>query len=229
MSDRLLLLDKGGSTLFFGDLGPESSHLIQYFTKNGAPPCDPGDNPAEWILDVTGNRECDQTSLNQTCDKWPRTWQQSEEKQIVLQQLADIRRSFSQDESLINGINEASVYVSSYWKQFLVLSKRICQDQWRNPIYLTTKCSLCICLVSCSLVSFENDLTYEFQRDLAADKNYSRLFSMVSPFTTNRSISKASSVFFSLLICSLRSFRGWASKLQIVLPLAARSLSLASA
>ncbi|KAI6090969.1 P-loop containing nucleoside triphosphate hydrolase protein [Hypoxylon rubiginosum] len=157
MSDRLLLLDKGGSTLFFGDLGPESSHLIQYFTKNGAPPCDPGDNPAEWILDVTGNRECDQTSLNQTCDKWPRTWQQSEEKQIVLQQLADIRRSFSQDESLINGINEASVYVSSYWKQFLVLSKRICQDQWRNPIYLTTKCSLCICLALFNGISFYNE------------------------------------------------------------------------
>lgn len=156
MFDRLLLLDKGGSALFFGDIGPESSYLIQYFTKNGAPPCEPGDNPAEWILDVTGNQESDHTSHNQISDKWPNAWHQSEEKQIVLQQLDDIRQSFSQDESSMNDINQASVYAPSYWEQFLVLSKRICQDQWRNPIYLTTKCSLCICLVSIrSLVLFE--------------------------------------------------------------------------
>lgn len=56
-----------------------------------------------------------------------------------------------------------------------------------------------------------------------------RLSSMVSPSTTNDSTCKASSVFFSLLIYSLRSSRVSASKLRTVLPQAEKSLSLASA
>jgi hypothetical protein len=41
--DRLLLLQKGGETVYFGDIGPDSRILVDYFARNGAP-CPPDAN-----------------------------------------------------------------------------------------------------------------------------------------------------------------------------------------
>ena len=43
--DRLLLLKKGGQTVYFGDIGPRSSTMIDYFQKNGARKCGESENP----------------------------------------------------------------------------------------------------------------------------------------------------------------------------------------
>ena len=43
--DRLLLLKKGGQTVYFGDIGPNSQTLISYFERNGAAKCGPLENP----------------------------------------------------------------------------------------------------------------------------------------------------------------------------------------
>ena len=45
--DRILLLEKGGQMIYFGDIGPNSSNLIKYFESNGAAKCLPKTNPAE--------------------------------------------------------------------------------------------------------------------------------------------------------------------------------------
>lgn len=45
MFDRLLLLRKGGETVYFGDLGHNSSTLLDYFQRNGARECDDEENP----------------------------------------------------------------------------------------------------------------------------------------------------------------------------------------
>jgi hypothetical protein len=39
------LLKKGGRTVFFGELGEESSNLVKYFESRGATPIDIGENP----------------------------------------------------------------------------------------------------------------------------------------------------------------------------------------
>lgn len=52
MFDELLLLKKGGRTVFFGELGLECEHLIRYFESVGADPIDVGENPANWMLKV---------------------------------------------------------------------------------------------------------------------------------------------------------------------------------
>jgi ATP-binding cassette, subfamily G (WHITE), member 2, SNQ2 len=52
--DRLLLMQKGGKTVYFGDTGAGSQTLINYFEKNGATSCDPEANPAEYILEQIG-------------------------------------------------------------------------------------------------------------------------------------------------------------------------------
>ena len=52
--DRLLFLQRGGQTVYFGDLGKNFTTLINYFEKYGAPKCPPEANPAEWMLEVIG-------------------------------------------------------------------------------------------------------------------------------------------------------------------------------
>ena len=43
--DRMLLLEKGGKMVYFGDLGYNSATLIEYFQRNGARECRPEENP----------------------------------------------------------------------------------------------------------------------------------------------------------------------------------------
>ena len=43
--DRLLLLKKGGQTVYFGDLGEDCRTLIDYFQENGGRKCEPHENP----------------------------------------------------------------------------------------------------------------------------------------------------------------------------------------
>jgi ABC-type multidrug transport system ATPase subunit len=43
--DRLLLLKKGGQTVYFGDIGEGSSTMLDYFERNGASRCHPDANP----------------------------------------------------------------------------------------------------------------------------------------------------------------------------------------
>jgi ATP-binding cassette subfamily G (WHITE) protein 2 (SNQ2) len=51
--DRLLLLGKGGNTIYFGDVGEDSHVMREYFARYGAP-CPPNVNPAEYMLEAIG-------------------------------------------------------------------------------------------------------------------------------------------------------------------------------
>ena len=47
--DALLLLKRGGETVFFGELGDESVNLIRYLEGYATTPkIQPGENPATW-------------------------------------------------------------------------------------------------------------------------------------------------------------------------------------
>ncbi|KDO26430.1 hypothetical protein SPRG_08233 [Saprolegnia parasitica CBS 223.65] len=55
MFDQLLLLKRGGHTVFFGPLGTGSAHLIEYLEAiPGTPAIQPGHNPATWMLEIIG-------------------------------------------------------------------------------------------------------------------------------------------------------------------------------
>lgn len=47
--DRLLLLARGGRTVYFGDVGKDSKVLVDYFERNGGPTYDTSVNPAEYM------------------------------------------------------------------------------------------------------------------------------------------------------------------------------------
>ncbi|KAL1724115.1 ABC-2 type transporter-domain-containing protein [Schizophyllum commune] len=139
--DRLLFLARGGKTVYFGDLGPNSSTLTSYFERNGAHPCPPDANPAEWMLEVIG------AAPGHTTDKdWNQVWRSSPEYRRVKDELAEMKATLSQlpDEDN-NNANPAhankppSTFAASFGTQLGLCFQRAWQQLWRTPTYIYSK------------------------------------------------------------------------------------------
>ena len=135
--DRLLLLQKGGKTVYFGDTGANSMKLINYFEQRSGVKCGENDNPAEYILDVIG------AGATATTDKnWHQLFKESElnaQLKADLKQLAEAKRTNNESESSARTARE---YAQPYTVQFLEVMKRTWISYWRNPLYLITKMAL---------------------------------------------------------------------------------------
>ncbi|KAF9415247.1 hypothetical protein BGZ94_000147 [Podila epigama] len=125
--DDLLLLAKGGNTVYFGELGHDSVYLIEYFQKNGAPPCSPNANPAEYILDVVNARH---SNLD-----WPKIWNASPEKAALLKDIQATRKAGSHVSSNNNTHSEALEFASDESMQFKYVFDRMRRTYWRLPQY----------------------------------------------------------------------------------------------
>ncbi|KAG0196193.1 hypothetical protein BGX28_010451 [Mortierella sp. GBA30] len=127
--DDLLLLAKGGRTVFFGHLGADSANLINYFERNGAPKCAEDANPAEYILDVVNSRHSDLD--------WPTIWNASPEKAQLLQDIKSTRENMHAA-STSTGITDSSTeleYATNTRTQFSYVLRRIVKTFWRLPGY----------------------------------------------------------------------------------------------
>ncbi|KAL0960159.1 hypothetical protein HGRIS_011794 [Hohenbuehelia grisea] len=130
--DRLLLLKKGGQTVYFGDVGPQSSTMINYFQRNGSRECHPDENPAEFILDVIG------AGATATADRdWHKVWSESPEAANLQQEIEKIHT-----EGRSRGAVDAtlkSAFASSWSYQLGNLVDRDLRSHWRDPTYLMAK------------------------------------------------------------------------------------------
>ena len=70
--DRLLFLARGGKTCYFGDIGPNSQTLLDYFEANGARKCGESENPAEYMLEMVGAG-----ATGKSVQDWPTVWRES--------------------------------------------------------------------------------------------------------------------------------------------------------
>ena len=126
--DRLLLLARGGKTVYFGDIGPNSEALIGYFTAKGAPACPTDGNPAEWMLDI----------LNGPSIDWPQEWHKSTAYKSVQDELARLhgpkQLGSSPDED-----NVDTEFAMPLWEQVRYTTIRVFQQYWRTPEYLWAK------------------------------------------------------------------------------------------
>ncbi|KAI8680381.1 ZEB2-regulated ABC transporter 1 [Fusarium keratoplasticum] len=139
--DRLLFLSKNGRTVYFGDIGDHSKTLTDYFERNGAPACHPGENPAEWMLEVTGDAPGSQSDTD-----WHQIWRSSPEYQAVQAELARLR-SLGTDRSSTGDVHDAASYLefaAPLSDQFLIVIRRVFQQYWRTPTYIYSKFVLCI-------------------------------------------------------------------------------------
>ncbi|GEQ70600.1 hypothetical protein JCM33374_g4278 [Metschnikowia sp. JCM 33374] len=131
--DRLLFLQKGGKTAYFGDLGKNSQTLIDYFERNGAHPCPKEANPAEWMLEVVGAAP----GSHATQDYFE-VWRNSEEYAAVHKELEYMENELQKIPAETNPGDEAS-YAASFLAQYYFVTKRALQQYWRSPGYIYSK------------------------------------------------------------------------------------------
>lgn len=148
--DRLLLLAKGGKTVYFGEVGHNSQVLMDYFTRNGGPSLPPKANPAEHMLHVIGAAPGAQTDVD-----WPGIWRKSPEYESVQRELQFLKSESSSGQTQVSAgdASEYKEFASSYTTQLWEVTKRLFQGYWRNPQYMYSKVLLSVGAVSHYLCS----------------------------------------------------------------------------
>ncbi|KAH9999357.1 P-loop containing nucleoside triphosphate hydrolase protein [Russula vinacea] len=86
--DRLLLLENGGHTVYFGDIGQNSCVVQKYFARYGAV-CPQGANIAEYMLDAIGAGMAPRIGHRD----WKDIWVASPEFQLVKEEIGELKRS----------------------------------------------------------------------------------------------------------------------------------------
>ena len=131
--DRLLLLQKGGECVYFGDIGKDASVLIDYFHRNGAD-CPSDANPAEWMLDAIGAG----TTPRLGNRDWGDIWRDSPELIRTKQEIIRIK------EERVKEVGEHPIvdqkeYATPLMHQIRVVNKRTHLAFWRSPNYGFTR------------------------------------------------------------------------------------------
>ncbi|KAF2192196.1 pleiotropic drug resistance protein, ABC superfamily [Zopfia rhizophila CBS 207.26] len=138
--DRLLLLAKGGKTVYFGEIGHDSKILMDYFTRNGGPPCPNSANPAEHMLEVIGAAPGAHTNID-----WPAVWRNSKEYSAVRDELIRLREPVTQPSVVADpDANSYRAFAAPFTTQLWEVAKRVFQQYWRTPSYIYSKALLCL-------------------------------------------------------------------------------------
>ncbi|KAI8299766.1 ZEB2-regulated ABC transporter 1 [Colletotrichum sp. SAR11_59] len=146
--DRLLLLQRGGKTVYFGEIGTNARTMIDYLERNGAPPCPPDANPAEWMLKVT--------TLSEDGPNWFEVWRSSAEYQDVKDELR-LLRQLAEGQTSQGDPSSEHEFVTSFWTQFVQVFSRIAKHFWRSPVYIWSKLTLTILLALYIGFTFKSD------------------------------------------------------------------------
>jgi ATP-binding cassette subfamily G (WHITE) protein 2 (SNQ2) len=185
--DRLLLLENGGHTVYFGDIGPDSCVVREYFARHGAV-CPREANPAEYMLDAIGTS----TSPRIGRREWKNIWRNSPEFELVKEEILELKRSAASVKNKTafkcewsNGDRSCNLShrtdATPFLYQLIAVTKRNFVTLWRSPGYIFTRLILHIftalfsSLVFLQLGRTERDLQY-------------RVFSMYCPIMFAHSI-----------------------------------------
>ncbi|KFA71533.1 hypothetical protein S40288_06824 [Stachybotrys chartarum IBT 40288] len=136
--DTLLLLAKGGKTVYFGDIGDNANTIKSYFGRYGAP-CPPEANPAEHVIDVVSG----EGSLSYKLD-WNRIWLESPEHEELTKELDFMIEDARSRPSRVNIDNNE--FAASMWTQVKLVSRRMNTSLFRNTEYVDNKMAMHISL-----------------------------------------------------------------------------------
>ncbi|KAH6706458.1 atrB, ABC transporter [Leptodontidium sp. MPI-SDFR-AT-0119] len=128
--DTLLLLAKGGNTVYFGDIGENGAQLKEYFGRYGAP-CPPGANPAEHMIDVVSSHHG---------QDWKKTWLESPEHEKMLAELDRMVNDAAS--SPPNTTDDGYEFAMPLWQQIKIVSQRMTIAVYRNTEYVSNKFAL---------------------------------------------------------------------------------------
>jgi ABC-type multidrug transport system permease subunit/ABC-type multidrug transport system ATPase subunit len=130
--DTLLLLARGGKTVYFGDIGDNAAVVKDYFGRYGAP-CPPDANPAEHMIDVVSGH------LSQGRD-WAQVWLESAEHDRVARELdAIIADAVAKPPGTHD---DGFEFAMPLWSQMVIVSHRMNIALYRNVDYTNNKFAL---------------------------------------------------------------------------------------
>lgn len=129
--DRLLLLERGGKTVYSGPIGKDGRHVIEYFAARGAQ-CPPGVNPAEYMLDAIGAGSQPRVGERD----WADWYLESDYHQDNLRMIEQINRDGA---AKPKSEERQSEYAAPWLYQFKVVLRRTMLSTWRQPSYQYTR------------------------------------------------------------------------------------------
>ncbi|ETS87461.1 hypothetical protein PFICI_01289 [Pestalotiopsis fici W106-1] len=128
--DRLLLLARGGKTVYFGDIGDNAETVTGYFAKHGAP-CPHDANPAEHMIDVVSGHFSDVD--------WNNIWLKSSEHDRVVEELQVMTQPLPISTELNTDDQE---FATPLLFQIRVVLRRMNIALYRNTPYINNKVAL---------------------------------------------------------------------------------------
>lgn len=132
--DRLLLLERGGKTVYFGDVGPNAKHIVKYFADRGAE-CPGNVNMAEYMLDAIGAG-----SMKRVGDKpWSELYKESDLFQHNLAEIEKIKQESSSSTSQGSEQSHKTEYATPFVYQVKTVLHRALLSTWRQPDYQFTR------------------------------------------------------------------------------------------
>ncbi|EYB21283.1 hypothetical protein FG05_08309, partial [Fusarium graminearum] len=133
--DRLLLLQRGGRTVYFGDIGKDAHVLRSYLESHGAV-AKPTDNIAEFMLEAIGAGSAPRVGDRD----WADIWEDSAEFAQVKETIIHLKRE--RQEAVGSNTKNREMereYASPFTHQMKVVSTRMFRSFWRMPNYLFTR------------------------------------------------------------------------------------------
>ncbi|RYP73539.1 hypothetical protein DL771_003578 [Monosporascus sp. 5C6A] len=131
--DRLLLLQRGGQCVYFGDIGKDASVLRDYLARHGAVAGE-SDNVAEFMLEAIGAGSRPRMGKRD----WADIWNDSPELANVKDTISQLKESRKAAASQIDPSLQKE-YASPVSHQLKVVAKRTNISFWRSPNYIFTR------------------------------------------------------------------------------------------
>jgi len=153
--DRLLLLEKGGKTVYFGDIGDDSKTIREYFACHGAI-CPPSVNPAEYMLEAIGAGVSPRIGNRD----WNDIWLESAECKRSREEVDEIKAAaLSRPQPETKAVNTCAsspdrlhrskdqfislTDATSFFYQLRTVVQRNNLALWRSPDYIFTRIFIC--------------------------------------------------------------------------------------
>ncbi|KAI1424678.1 ABC-2 type transporter [Xylaria sp. FL1777] len=131
--DRLLLLQRGGRCVYFGDIGKDAHVLRNYLGRHGAV-AGPSENIAEYMLEAIGAG----SSARVGSQDWADIWAESPELANVKDRISQFKEARRKAAAEID-LSLQKEYASPLWHQIKTVVKRTNVSYWRSPNYLFTR------------------------------------------------------------------------------------------
>lgn len=131
--DRLLLLQRGGRCVYFGDIGKDATVLRDYLARHGAV-AGPSDNIAEFMLEAVGAGSTPRVGNRD----WADIWNDSPELANVKDTISQFKES-RKEAAAQTDLSLQREYASPLRHQLSVVVRRTNISFWRSPNYLFTR------------------------------------------------------------------------------------------